>query len=161
VPEFDGVTERISISPTISFADGQPWTLNAWVYKDTGYDSNEFWIGSGGDSGDFLFQSNQQFYYRASGGVYYSFGSYASYTATWTLHTYVCNGTTIMAYINGSYVTTASPTTTYFYVYEIGDGYSSTTWPFAGKIPIVNIYNKELSTTEITQNYNAQKYRFV
>jgi len=31
---------------------------------------------------------------------------------------------------------------------------------FAGKIGIVNIYNRELTTSEISQNFNALKSRF-
>jgi hypothetical protein len=41
---------------------------------------------------------------------------------------------------------------------QIGDGNSSQF--FSGKIPIAQVYNRALSTSEILQNYNAQKSRF-
>jgi hypothetical protein len=41
---------------------------------------------------------------------------------------------------------------------QVGDGNASQF--FSGKIPIVQIYNRALSTQEILQNYNLQKSRF-
>jgi len=44
---------------------------------------------------------------------------------------------------------------------NIGKGFSASSerW-FSGNVPVVRIYNRALSLTEITQNYNSQKARF-
>jgi len=43
---------------------------------------------------------------------------------------------------------------------NIGDGQSSTWYPFYGDIPIAKTYNRTLSSIEIQQNYNKYKSRF-
>jgi len=43
---------------------------------------------------------------------------------------------------------------------NIGDGQSSTWYPFYGDIPIAKTYNRTLSSTEVQQNYNKYKTRF-
>ena len=40
----------------------------------------------------------------------------------------------------------------------IGNGYTGQPW--AGRIAIVQAYNKALTATEVSQNFNAQKGRF-
>ena len=39
----------------------------------------------------------------------------------------------------------------------VGSGWAGN---FDGRIPLVQIYNRALTASEILQNYNAQKYRF-
>jgi hypothetical protein len=43
---------------------------------------------------------------------------------------------------------------------NIGDGQSSTWYPFYGDIPIAKTYNRALTPSEVTQNYNKYKTRF-
>jgi energy-coupling factor transporter ATP-binding protein EcfA2 len=45
--------------------------------------------------------------------------------------------------------------------FYVGRRYSANPEPFNGSISIVQIYNRVLSATEILQNYNAQKYRYI
>ena len=40
----------------------------------------------------------------------------------------------------------------------IGNGYTGTPW--AGRIAIIQAYNKALTAAEVSQNFNAQKARF-
>ena len=44
---------------------------------------------------------------------------------------------------------------------NIGKGFSASgeRW-FSGNVPVVRIYNRALSSSEILQNYNIQKARF-
>ena len=44
--------------------------------------------------------------------------------------------------------------------FNIGAIYSTAGSPANGKIAVTRFYNRVLSATEITQNYNAQKSRF-
>ena len=68
-----------------------------------------------------------------------------------------------LSYCNGTYVTSLSFSgwTGTMSNVNIGKGFStdSERW-FSGNVPVVRIYNRALSLTEITQNYNAQKSRF-
>jgi len=69
------------------------------------------------------------------------------------------NGTTLKLYQNNSLLTTANlngtlTSTTLFYT--ISDIMNS----FAGNLANIQVYNKELSTTEISQNYLATKSRY-
>jgi hypothetical protein len=77
--------------------------------------------------------------------------------------------TSHVSYLNGTSFSTISKTQTNYssvYYYFIGSGTQST-WPLAGATPFFNgiinnmlFYNKALSSTEVLQNYNAQKSRF-
>jgi hypothetical protein len=69
------------------------------------------------------------------------------------------NGTSLKLYQNNSLLTTANlngtlTSTTLFYT--ISDIMNS----FAGNLSNIQVYNKELSTTEIQQNFNATKSRY-
>tara|TARA_B110000967_G_scaffold192297_1_gene218810 strand:+ start:69 stop:779 length:711 start_codon:yes stop_codon:yes gene_type:complete len=44
---------------------------------------------------------------------------------------------------------------------RFGDNPNNVGLKFEGGIPIIRIYNKQLSAAEVTQNYNAQKNRFI
>jgi alpha-tubulin suppressor-like RCC1 family protein len=70
------------------------------------------------------------------------------------------NGTTLKLYQNNSLLTTANlngtlTSTTLFYT--ISDIMNS----FAGNLANIQIHNKELTATEIAQNYNALKSRYI
>ena len=45
-------------------------------------------------------------------------------------------------------------------VFTIGDGQASQWYPFNGSIPNVKVYNRTLSSTEIKQNFNANRSRY-
>jgi hypothetical protein len=73
------------------------------------------------------------------------------------------NSNTFLSYYNGNYVTSVT-----FAAWpgsmssiNIGRGFntSSERW-FLGNIPVVRIYNRALSSTEISQNFNSQRSRF-
>jgi hypothetical protein len=76
----------------------------------------------------------------------------------WVMLTGVQLATTQQLYINGSSVNTATATTILGDYYNIGrrtDGVYLNTY-----IAVAQIYNKNLSASEVTQNYNALKSRF-
>ena len=65
-------------------------------------------------------------------------------------------------YVNGILESTLTRNVSYVEnaVTRIGCFYNTPSLLFAGKIPIVQIYNRALTPQEITQNYNALKSRF-
>jgi hypothetical protein len=82
----------------------------------------------------------------------------AATTNQWVMLTGVQTDTTQQLYINGSSANTATATTVLGDYYNIGrrtDGVYLNTY-----IATAQIYNRNLSATEIQQNYNAQKSRF-
>jgi hypothetical protein len=79
---------------------------------------------------------------------------------TWNYFVGTSNGTQVTAYRNGlqKRQTTISPTNDGTVVTVGADTVNSRY--FNGSIALVQMYNRALSATEITQNYNAQKSRF-
>jgi hypothetical protein len=83
----------------------------------------------------------------------------------WVNITITCDGTTAIAYKNGTQFTTTTSISTLstgnsqksLALGRIND-FNSSYWN--GNISITRIYNRPLSQTEITQNFNAQKSRF-
>jgi hypothetical protein len=80
------------------------------------------------------------------------------YHVLWTYST-----TSVKSYINGVNLSSTSgtysiPTDTA--AFQIGKRWGGSGYPLYGNIAIVRWYNRPLSATEITQNYNAIKSRF-
>ena len=68
-------------------------------------------------------------------------------------------------YINGILDSTQTNTDYTFHpsfsnIFKIGQGYSTSTM-YSGKVGSLKIYNRALSATEVLQNYNATKTRFI
>ena len=86
-------------------------------------------------------------------------GTYS--TNTWYYIVMAQSGTSISAYKNGDFIQTQTGG-------NIGNSYNNKSigsyltlsryWN--GRIALIQIYNKQLSSTEISQNYNALKSRF-
>jgi len=70
------------------------------------------------------------------------------------------NNRTIYVNTTGSSITTAGLTSMTWSALRIGSDSFDSARSFNGNIAIVLLYTKRLSSTEITQNYNAQKSRF-
>jgi len=74
------------------------------------------------------------------------------------------DGTTSRAYVNGVSVWSSSQTGTIasatYVVGTYGSGLVDGLHNFQGKIAIARMYSANLSSSQILQNYNAQKYRF-
>ena len=74
----------------------------------------------------------------------------------------VHNGTTATMYKNGIQVGTATVgALNYTNAGEILLGYRTSAEYWKGNIPVFKVYTNQLSTTEIIQNYNALKNRFI
>jgi len=83
-------------------------------------------------------------------------------TNTWYNVVVTWDGTTANGYLNGQFVTTlavgtASNQTNTF---TIGATASGAQDPFEGKISQTLVYNRALTASEVTQNYNAHRGRY-
>jgi hypothetical protein len=79
----------------------------------------------------------------------------------WYNFTMTFDGTTQVGYSNGSLIESKSRTLVYDSRnrFTIGEGYQYNA-PYSGNIASVFLYNRALSSAEVSQNYNATKSRF-
>tara|TARA_R100000697_G_scaffold85482_1_gene97544 strand:+ start:482 stop:1180 length:699 start_codon:yes stop_codon:yes gene_type:complete len=169
---FDGVDDYIDIGTPIPQAT-TAITVNVW-FKGTGAPSNNDTAGGvlfagnpGLNHGPFLSYSwaNQQIYWSIYINQPFTFATSISQNTLYN----VCatfNKPTGKIYINSikqvesdkNYNVTYQNTTS---GNRIGEwGYSSYQRNFNGQIYSVQVYNRELSSTEVLHNYNALKSRF-
>lgn len=94
--------------------------------------------------------------------AYWGFFSFDPSLSTWNHLGFIRRGNSLEFYVNGVYQTAfgftanISPSPNIF----IGTSQHAPNQCFNGYIPVAQIYTRALSTSEITQNYNAQKARF-
>jgi hypothetical protein len=177
---FDGVDDRASITSSIN--TGQNFTVSAWIfptllgttrrtvvansYIDVGTTNGWFFSTAGfGVSNTFFMSIGRDTAYRVAPANTLS-------TNTWT-HivgvvqgggsgiTFYKNGVALTTYAN-SLLTSVSITYTHpqFNVGFRNVG-SIETDPYTGRIAQTSIYNRALSATEVLQNYNATKSRYI
>ena len=159
--EFDG-TDDYAYSTDNSFDITGNVTINSWIRHD----------GTGSVVGNYMSNSaNSGYRMRRNGANGSNLWLYASgnavsggaiYDDIWYMVTGVFSSTGLRAYING--VLVGSNTTTYSSSFGgsffIGS-YSGVTEIFGGDIASAQVYSSALTASEILQNYNAQKNRFI
>lgn len=168
---FDGTDDYIEIDPPLPQATTEI-TVNVW-FKGTGAPSNNDAAGGalfagnpGINHGPFLSYSwaNQQVWWGVKLNTYNKptgFSQNTIYNVCGTfgrpnLKTYK-NGVEVDSDIQDTNVTYHNSTSGN----KIGKwGYSSFQRNFNGQIYSIQVYNRELSPTEVLQNYNALKTRF-
>ena len=168
---FDGSNDYVTLSNVLTNSGNL--TYCAWVYRSV--------VSPNGYTN--LFTStlqNEQFQVDVTGnpgrfGVYLN-GAYNSNTSnliplnTWVYICYQRNGTGLYGYLNGveQFSATTGNTAGYGYnnstavsrIDKIGAFSSVTSYNLNGKLGPVHMYNRALSATEITQNFNATRSRF-
>jgi hypothetical protein len=172
---FDGTNDYVTLGSSSLFTLGNNFTLNSWVYPTSVGSSNgdEIFSLATGVGSPFIsygleWMNNNKFRFSI-GNTSDVFLTYQS-TDTYTLNNWynvmgTYNGSTVVLYINGILQNSTSISTTIKYANNI---LTIGTWnydispsnAFAGRIPIIQLYNRALSATEIRQNYNATKTRF-
>ena len=165
--KFDGSNDLATTASAITYGTNTTW--EAWVNRSAS--ANEFNMFMGAYLPYFGLKSDGSVIFsNAINGVQqtlYSTG-FTSSNDTWYYLSFSTdyNGTntTYKIYINGvlnNSGTYAGSQTASGYKFGIGDGRGDSTWyPFNGKVSNVKIYNRTLSATEISQNYEAQKSKF-
>jgi hypothetical protein len=105
-----------------------------------------------------------QFNIRLSTGTQYTIPSDSSATTDWTHIIGTYDGTTQKIYVNGVHQTTTtsiSGTIDTAGTLDINIGRNTTAAAyFNGRIPVVRLYNRALTTSEVQQNFNALRGRF-
>jgi energy-coupling factor transporter ATP-binding protein EcfA2 len=166
---FDGVDDTVSVPDNAVLDFTVNLTSEVWInlnlYKDISIVNAK---GNGGGqitAYNYLFLgSNTSFYFRFSDGITSQNSPFITKSNlpenTWGHVVGVLDTTAIRLYLNGVEIGTATtrtinpnPNNSPLYI-------SGPTYSLNGKIAISRIYNRALTATEITQNYNAQKSRF-
>jgi hypothetical protein len=168
---FSG-SNRIDITTNLNnFTAGI--TIEAWVYATSTLDFARICeLGNGvrtNNIGFFRLNSNNFlgvfFQYPDGVNATLDIGVNNVYTLnTWHNFAFTANGTNWKLYKNGSEVATAVqsylPTNTTRAINTIASTSGSYREYFTGRIPIVRIYNRGLTATEIDQNFKALRARY-
>lgn len=160
---FDGTSNYITIPSSPSWAIGSNGAVEAIIYRAGAVTTNHrIWCITNNSS-------NLDAYIDSSTGGLYLHGSNVGTNAQIPLNQYLhvvvtYNDGIVNIYYNGVSQTLTGTTsgynisgtgTLYIGEYSGGGGYY-----FNGKIPIVKMYNRGLTATEVKQNYLAYKSRF-
>lgn len=172
---YNGTNSQILISDNALLEPGSSnWTMEVWVNQRA--IGNDVVLGKfdpGGLSQDvsYSIRTTNSTYYAQIGdgtGAYVNSSNHVGTLNTWYQIIYIWkNGATktIQTYVNGSSIGTVNhslssilntPSNLYIGSYNNGE-YSQ--W-FDGKIGIVRLYNVALSSTEVLQNYIADKSKY-
>ena len=163
---FDGTDDVVesSINPSVFSTGYDAFTVNYWVnytdYADYNSTSFDLRFGNTVQWNDYIHSGNRLYSYPG-GAVQISNTSFS--LGVWYNICFAVtqgSGNTYKTYINGQLdksggwnKSLGTPSK-----YRIGGNNASRR--FNGKIPFIGYYNRTLSSTEITQNYNALKSRF-
>ena len=160
---FDGSNDYIVSTNNTGIADTTPRTLMAWVWMGNVSSSVVARIGASAENQAFEMQvySSKLTMHRYAGAPSYVQSSASIKLNKWYHFAIAYDGTNHKFYIDGAYdsasglaiTTTNSPLYVGYPVYG-GNGHMN------GNVSQVLLYNRELSATEINQNYNATKGRY-
>ena len=168
---FNGSNSYAKSNSALSFgiASNNAITVEGWVYVS--FNSYDFWFTSNVNSGDCTYRFGSD----GGGRLYWDMGqhndrNYSGFSFTNNTWAYVVftggleSGAIVTRiYVNGNLITTQNegittlPNTNEYF---IGTGESSSSHNFSGRIAIVRLYNRALSSSEVLQNFNSSKTRF-
>ncbi len=165
---FDGVDDYVNCAASSSLDLNSDLTINIWVYS-TKIMNGVGVVTKGPLSSDYDYMlyitansSLVTFYKKNSLGVAESMGFLSSLVNRWVNICFTKQGTAIRSYENATQKTTATFSTSDIRItsnsLKIGNGWSSA---YGGNIPIVQIYNRALTATEVLKNYQEQFPRFL
>ena len=157
---FDGTNDIVNFGP-FSLLTGSNFSLSFWVKLNV---NNITHVPIAKDSHfSIAFFSNRISYADGSNWNYSAFGNYSNFsTGTWYNIAAVRNGTNVTLYSNSASIaslTFGGDVTGNANNFYLG-AYAGTSNYFNGNISSMFIYNKSLTSNEVTQNYNALKGRY-
>ena len=168
--EFDGVDDGIKFISELDLSGYSSVTYSGWI-KGLGVTSLDRWFS--GTSGSTSFHYPDLTVSAAGLLSYYFTGLTSAWTSTGisisgTEYNHVVftftNSGGVELYVNGSSVYTASLNSLTFPSASnimIGNRYDLNGEALLGDIAAVRIYSRALTASEVLQNYNAQKNRFI
>lgn len=170
---FDGVNDYVNSGYDLSWNNSNSITVDFWVSPSTISGGNYGIIGKEHPDWEwafFQYASNLQLVYWNTAGGHTNdmdFAVYAFPTAnTWYHVVYTWNGSTSTFYVNGTNAgskVSSNPSINQNRSNNVMIGGHTYVWGdyyWNGKIGSVRFYNRALSQSEITQNYNASKTKY-
>jgi hypothetical protein len=155
-PTFDGTNDYASIGNPTALRDLASGTIEAVYYRDASTGTYQMIFTDSGSKLEITYSGNVLQFYIGNSGLSVTHavtGQFFHVVGTW-------GPGYKKLYLDGSEI--ASGTNTGVDTGSISRyiGGRGTSFPFNGKVPLVKVYTKALSTAEVTQNYNAYKNRF-
>ena len=162
--EFDGTDERILLNDTLDTAfTTQYWTVDIWFNLNSTYAGYDAMLGNGFPFQLFVHAGKIKAYLSSTAGSanYFLSGMTSTQTIsvdTWYHLSFVRNGTNYYYYINGALDKSATSSTDVCAAAnqnaQIGNLWATNdAYTWKGDISNVKIYNREITTSEIKQNY--------
>ncbi len=168
---FDGSDDYSLISNTSLLTFGtSPFSIGFWIYPThTSLPSYRTILSNYADyNGDYvsyfylgIFNGNSISFLDSTGNFIIGFPSCVVSTNVWTHIAFTRSGYSISSYQNGISQGSVSKSNDFSGVRatKIGGGVTGTS-TFQGNLSVMSIYNRQLSASEVLQNYNAQKSRY-
>ena len=166
---FDGVNDVVTIPDDSAWNIGSAKTWEMWINMNSVVNNTlpfgkgaQWWFSVGYTA---LGGTSGQFNWLAYDGSWSTFNSGVTIsTSTWYQLVITWDGTYFRFYANGNLEATSSDLSAKTwsdsaYSVDVG-GFSGGSSYVNAKISIVRIYDQTLSTSEVTQNYNALKGRY-
>jgi hypothetical protein len=157
---FDGVDDYITIGTPLSLTG--EFTINCWFKKDTDLERSFLGKTSGGSGTKLIFLSNNNIFFRVvdeGSSSNFSIGYTTSLNGEWNFLTAIRSSLGVLkASINGNSLTTGGTLTGTFTPTAIGRNGDGQYWD--GMMTDMTIYNRELTSQEISTIYNATKSRY-
>lgn len=163
---FDGTNDYVD---TV-YTPPAVFSISTWFRNDTTYDvfnrgvlstykTNDyrgFYLSTSGPSNPYTVSpAGLNLWFNGNGRV----GIPGLNTGQWYNICITSSGSQILAYLNSAVVASVSNATTHQDVLNIGRSRFDTNY-WLGAIAMTQVYNRVLSSTEITQNFNALRGRF-
>jgi hypothetical protein len=139
---------------------GSSGTVNIWFKQDTAI-ANKGLVGIGTDTYLYIGGSGANTKLSIWNTISYASEISLGSSTSWNFASFVWTGSTVTLYLNGTSPLSSNITFTNSGSVVVGvyPTLTSTSY-FNGRISNVQIYNRNLSDSEILQNYNATKSRF-
>lgn len=158
---FDGSNDYITVNSGSNILSNVNYTKIAWFYVTNFATSNNIISSSGGGQHAFWLAGGNKLQAGHNG----NWSTIVS-TTTLSLNTWYFGAVTFDTttgwnlYLNGSLESTSINSSTFTGTGDISVGSFWQSNNFTGRISISQVYNRVLRSTEILQNFNAQKGRF-
>jgi hypothetical protein len=174
---FDGVSDYIDFGAATPILNLSNWTFGVWVRADVGTTGNWYIGGSGDSTGGtgtkdervnfgILWRYENNFVdVRSSTGTAFKIARYSINPTLGEWHYFVntYDGSNLRLWIDGVNVATLNESFTPYTSsnkFVIGDD-AVNSRPLNGNVSNFHIYNRALTTEEVNQNYESQKWRFL
>ena len=157
---FDGTNQYVELDSSLAFTGA--FTMTCFFKRDT--TGERSFLGKTGGSGGtkLIFLSNNNIFFRMVDGesaVNFDIGFTNALLGEWTYLAAVRSSSNVIkASLNGNALTTNAARTGTFSPNAIGRNGDGQYWD--GKLAGMQVYDRELTASEIQQNYNALKGRF-